>query len=50
MISILVQKPRKVATWAVTNRKGMKEWNPIDNREFETLSYLPLMAHAVIAK
>jgi ribulose-bisphosphate carboxylase small chain len=50
VISFLVQKPGKVATWAVTGEKEMKVWNPIDNKKFETFSYLPLMTDAQIAK
>jgi ribulose bisphosphate carboxylase small subunit len=37
-------------SWAVTGEKDMKVWNPIDNKKFETFSFLPALTDAEIAK
>ena len=50
VISFLVQRPSTVAMAAMSGEKDMKVWNPINNKKFETFSYLPPLTDAQISK
>ena len=50
VISFLVQRPTGAAMAAMTGEKEMKVWNPINNKKFETFSYLPPLTDAQISK
>uniref|UniRef100_P16881 Ribulose bisphosphate carboxylase small subunit, chloroplastic n=2 Tax=Euglena gracilis TaxID=3039 RepID=RBS_EUGGR len=54
VISFVVQRPSgSSSSWgmaAMTGEKDMKVWNPVNNKKFETFSYLPPLSDAQIAK
>jgi len=51
VVSFIVHQPgQATAAWATTGEKDMKVWNPVDNKKFETFSYLPPLSDAEIAR
>ena len=52
VISLVVQRPagHGMAMAAVSGEKEMKVWSPVNNKKFETFSYLPPLSDAQISK
>jgi ribulose-bisphosphate carboxylase small chain len=53
VVSFVVHQPSTVSAWAIAgekDEKDMKVWNPIDNKKFETFSFLPALTDAEIGR
>ena len=50
VVSFIFYQPGQTAARATTGEKDMKVWNPVDNQQFETFSYLPPLSDAEIGR